>query len=259
LPRYRHGRVLFAGDAAHLVPIFGVRGLNSGIDDAGNLAWKLAAALQGWGDDRLLDSYSEERVFAARENIRQARKSTLFMTPPSAGFALLRDAALSLAVSNDFARPLVNPRQTTSITFPASALQSSDMADWVGGPVPGATLSNFPVRLPGGVDDVHLLDMIGLVPTVVPRAGDAEAVAALAAHAGSGYLRTVLIAPAARPQVDQGVVVLDHRHCAATVLGLRQPGAGYLIRPDLHVAARWQRFDPAAFDETLQRLLGRVR
>jgi 3-(3-hydroxy-phenyl)propionate hydroxylase len=47
LPSYRHGRVLFAGDAAHLVPIFGVRGLNSGLDDAGNLAWKLARVLEG--------------------------------------------------------------------------------------------------------------------------------------------------------------------------------------------------------------------
>ena len=47
LPSYRQGRVLFAGDAAHLVPIFGVRGLNSGLDDAGNLAWKLARVIEG--------------------------------------------------------------------------------------------------------------------------------------------------------------------------------------------------------------------
>ncbi len=51
LDDYRHGRVLFAGDAAHLVPIFGVRGLNSGLDDAGNLAWKLAAVMQHGADD----------------------------------------------------------------------------------------------------------------------------------------------------------------------------------------------------------------
>src|SRR5690606_24331941 len=47
LERYRHGRVLFAGDAAHLVPIFGVRGLNSGFEDAWNLVWKLARAVAG--------------------------------------------------------------------------------------------------------------------------------------------------------------------------------------------------------------------
>ena len=56
LADYRRGRVLFAGDAAHLVPIFGVRGLNSGLDDAGNLARKLAAVLRGEAGDGLLAS-----------------------------------------------------------------------------------------------------------------------------------------------------------------------------------------------------------
>jgi 3-(3-hydroxy-phenyl)propionate hydroxylase len=86
LPDYRKGRVLFAGDAAHLVPIFGVRGLNSGLDDAGNLAWKLAAVLQGRAADALLDSYSVERVHATRENIAYGAKSTEFMAPPNFAF-----------------------------------------------------------------------------------------------------------------------------------------------------------------------------
>lgn len=82
LERYRHGRVLFAGDAAHLVPIFGVRGLNSGLDDAGNLAWKLAWVLRGQAPDSLLDSYSDERVHATRQNLAYGAKSTEFMAPP---------------------------------------------------------------------------------------------------------------------------------------------------------------------------------
>ena len=61
LERYRHGRVLFAGDAAHLVPIFGVRGLNSGFADADNLGWKLAYALRGLADESILDSYDGAR------------------------------------------------------------------------------------------------------------------------------------------------------------------------------------------------------
>ncbi|WP_186146347.1 FAD-dependent monooxygenase, partial [Burkholderia gladioli] len=61
LERYRHGRVLFCGDAAHLVPIFGVRGANSGIDDADNVGWKLAYVIRGLASDALLDSYSDER------------------------------------------------------------------------------------------------------------------------------------------------------------------------------------------------------
>ena len=57
LERYRHGRVMFAGDAAHLLPIFGVRGANSGIDDADNVAWKLAYVIKGLASETLLDSY----------------------------------------------------------------------------------------------------------------------------------------------------------------------------------------------------------
>jgi 4-hydroxyisophthalate hydroxylase len=59
--RYRQGRVLIAGDAAHSHPPYGGFGLNSGLEDATNLGWKLAAVLNGWGADVLLDSYGEER------------------------------------------------------------------------------------------------------------------------------------------------------------------------------------------------------
>jgi 2-polyprenyl-6-methoxyphenol hydroxylase-like FAD-dependent oxidoreductase len=65
--QYRAGRVFIAGDAAHSHPPYGGYGVNSGFEDARNLGWKLAAKLQGWGDDALLDSYDAERrpVFAS--------------------------------------------------------------------------------------------------------------------------------------------------------------------------------------------------
>jgi hypothetical protein len=58
---YRHGRVFIAGDAAHSHPPYGAHGLNTGLEDAVNLGWKLAAVLQGWGGLRLLASYTDER------------------------------------------------------------------------------------------------------------------------------------------------------------------------------------------------------
>ncbi len=225
LPRYRAGRVLFAGDAAHLVPIFGVRGLNSGIDDAGNLAWKLAAVVQGRGGEALLDSYSEERVFAAQENIRQSRKSTLFMTPPSRGFALLREAALSLAATQDFAWPLVNPRQTTAITFPDSRLQTPDDAPWTAGAVPGATLPDL--ALPDGG---HLLDHLRLAPLL-------------------------LLAPEEREVARPGLDALRLDPATAGALGLDRRGF-YLVRPDSHVAARRHALDETVLDAALRRLMG---
>jgi 2-polyprenyl-6-methoxyphenol hydroxylase-like FAD-dependent oxidoreductase len=73
---YRHGRIFIAGDAAHCHPPYGGYGINTGLEDAANLGWKLAAALQGWGGDRLLDTYGEERrpVFqsTARDFIEKA-------------------------------------------------------------------------------------------------------------------------------------------------------------------------------------------
>jgi 3-(3-hydroxy-phenyl)propionate hydroxylase len=130
LPNYRPpeggGRVFFAGDAAHLVPIFGVRGLNSGLDDAGNLAWKLAAVIKnqikGGAANRLLDSYSTERLHATHENLKYGAKSTEFMAPPHHGFRLMREAALRLSTVNPAASSLLNPRQSTPIEYVGSQL-----------------------------------------------------------------------------------------------------------------------------------------
>ena len=248
LDRYRHGRVLLAGDAAHLVPIFGVRGMNSGIEDAGNLAWKLAAVVRGEGGDGLLESYSEERVLAARENIRNARKSTLFMTPPSRGHALMRDAALSLAAAGqEFARALVNPRQSTASSFPESRLQTPEQGEWSAGPPPGAVLPSVPVVLPGGGGTGHAQMLVGPAPTVLLAAGDPAAEShLLAARPG---LRLVRIGPGGEAE--------DRWGRAAALLGLDRPGAGYLLRPDGHVAWRWRRFDPAGLGAALARLLAR--
>jgi 3-(3-hydroxy-phenyl)propionate hydroxylase len=96
MERFRHGRVLFAGDSAHGVSPFGARGANSGVQDADNLAWKLAAVLQGQAPDALLDSYASEREYAADENIRNSTRATDFITPKSEVSRLFRDAVLEL-------------------------------------------------------------------------------------------------------------------------------------------------------------------
>jgi 4-hydroxyisophthalate hydroxylase len=73
---YRKGRIFIAGDAAHSHPPYGGYGINTGMEDAANLGWKLAATLQGWGGERLLDTYGAERrpVFesTARDFIEKA-------------------------------------------------------------------------------------------------------------------------------------------------------------------------------------------
>src|SRR4029079_17260291 len=79
--RFVHGRVIFAGDAAHVVSPFGARGGNAAVADADNLAWKLARVGAGKTPHSLLGHYCSERRAASRENIRQSTRSTDFITP----------------------------------------------------------------------------------------------------------------------------------------------------------------------------------
>ncbi|MFJ7211953.1 FAD-dependent oxidoreductase [Amycolatopsis sp. NPDC098790] len=81
LERYRHGRVLFAGDAAHIHPPLGGQGLNLGVQDAVNLGWKLAATVRGTAPSGLLDSYHDERHPAAARVLRHTAAQRVFTTP----------------------------------------------------------------------------------------------------------------------------------------------------------------------------------
>ncbi|MEG1118428.1 MAG: FAD-dependent monooxygenase, partial [Janthinobacterium sp.] len=162
LEKYRHGPVLFAGDAAHLVPIFGVRGANSGIDDADNLAWKLAYVVKGLAPQALLDSYSDERVYAAHENLRHGTKSTEFMAPPTFAFDLMRTAVLGLAGKHAHVRSLINPRQTSAIAYAQSPLNALESDVFAAGPAPGTVLPECPLALShnGGQKAGYITDLV---------------------------------------------------------------------------------------------------
>jgi 3-(3-hydroxy-phenyl)propionate hydroxylase len=95
--RFVVGRVFFAGDAAHALPPYGSRGMNSGIQDADNLAWKLALVLEGHADHSLLETYHAERYAAARENLAVTESTIRFMVPPSRSRRWARAALLRLA------------------------------------------------------------------------------------------------------------------------------------------------------------------
>ena len=108
MKNFRHGHLLFVGDAAHQVSPFGARGANSGFQDTDDLLWKLALVMKGLAPEALLDSYDADRTYAADENIRNSTRSTDFITPKSAVSKLFRNAALELARTQPFARKLVN-------------------------------------------------------------------------------------------------------------------------------------------------------
>ncbi len=236
LEKYRHGRVLFAGDAAHLVPIFGVRGANSGIDDADNAAWKLAYVIKGLADERLLDSYSSERVAAAHENLSYGTKSTEFMAPPSFAFALMRTAVLSLAEQHPAVRSLINPRQSSAIAYADSPLNAPQGEAWNAGPAPGTVLPECPLTVVrDGVESLrHMTDLLGAGFTIFQfEAGDGGDTALAAVPA-------TLVTITKRRKIDASAPYgWDHTDRLFALYGA-EAGAVYLVRPDGHVAARWQ-------------------
>ena len=103
LRSFRAGRIFFAGDAAHVMAPFGARGMNSGVQDAENLAWKLWGVLEGWAPEALLDTYDAERRAAAAHNLRIVDATMRFMVPPNRARRLLRNALLR---GSQYVRPL---------------------------------------------------------------------------------------------------------------------------------------------------------
>jgi len=255
MQKFRHGRLLFVGDAAHQVSPFGARGANSGIQDTDNLAWKLALVLNGQAPEALLDTYSDERVFAADENIMNSTRSTDFITPKSRVSRTFRDAVLQLAGQHAFARKLVNSgRLSVPSVYADSSLNTAD-ADLFGGDmIPGAPLDDAPVEVDG--EPTWLLDQTGgrfQLLLYVERAADFDS----RLH---DELKTpvpiepllVTAAPGGRP----GLRSLHDVRGRFLERYDALPGSAWLLRPDQHIAARWRRLDPAAVRAALARATG---
>ncbi len=121
LDTFRVGRTIFVGDAAHVVCPFGARGGNNGIQDAGNLGWKLALVVEGSAGEALVDSYHAERHAAAVENLRVTSRTARFLAPRSAAEHRLRRAVVALARTHPFARKLANTgRMAQANDYPPS-------------------------------------------------------------------------------------------------------------------------------------------
>ncbi|MEZ5649013.1 MAG: FAD-dependent oxidoreductase [Burkholderiaceae bacterium] len=232
--RFHHGRVIFAGDAAHQVSPFGARGANSGMQDVDNLGWKLGLVIRGHAPARLLDSYDLERIHGADENILNSTRATDFITPKSRISHVFRNAVLDLAEHHSFARPLVNSgRLSVPCTYDGSPLNGPDALD--GGPARSRVGSSCP---DAPVGDGFLLSRLGndfVLMTIDADAPDSMEVDGMA-------LRTVTLSAA-----DDPSGALAERYLGAA------PRAVYLIRPDQHVAARWPAYDATAVRAALRR------
>lgn len=224
MARFVHGRVVFAGDSAHLVSPFGARGCNGGFADIDNLGWKLDLVLRGRADESLIETYNTEAIATADENILNSTRSTDFLTPKSTASLALRDAVLELAQDYAFARPFVNSgRLSTPVSYPVSSLSTPDCDAWDGGVAPGSPVLDAPH------DGGWLLEQLGDDFTML-------------ALDWTGPL-------------PRGVRLVRAQGLAAERLGL-VPGAAVLVRPDHYVAARWKAATAADVDAALIRAKG---
>ncbi|MCC5964513.1 MAG: FAD-dependent oxidoreductase [Natronohydrobacter sp.] len=233
MEKFRHGRILFAGDAAHQVSPFGARGANSGIQDVDNLAWKLALVQDGTAPESLLDTYDSERVHGADENILNSTRATDFITPKTPISRMFRNAVLTLAEHLPFARTVVNSgRLSVPCTYDGSALNGDDHPAMPARTRPGSPCPDAPL------------------------AGDW-----LLNHLGRGFVLLTINTDAPEQLDAHGVSVARLALEATPELETRYLGdarqAVYLIRPDQHVAARWESFDESAVAAALARAIGK--
>ena len=237
MDEYRHGNVFFAGDAAHQVSPFGARGANGGMQDVDNLGWKLAAVVNGEAGDALLDSYHDERKYGAEENIKNSSRTADFLTPRNPAHTLFRDAVLDLVEDQAFARPLVNSgRLSLPCTYDQSKLNGPDeLPDAPTRTRPGSSCSD------ATLSQGHLLDRLGDVFTLLAiKVNIPETL-----HAAGLDIHVVELA-----EDDDPTGALADRYLGANSAGV------YLIRPDQHVAARWEQFDREAIEKAVRMALG---
>lgn len=254
--RMRCGRVLLAGDAAHLVSPFGARGLNSGVADAENAAWKIAWVGRGWAPEELLESYHDERHAAARENIAVTTATMDFLVPRDAERMRARAEILAAAATDPGARARVDSgRLAEPFWYVDSALTTSDARrPFAGRPArgevppagPGVLVPDAPVRTPAGPGRLRALARDGFLLLTGPLA-DADAVAAAAAGA-PGPVRVLALddldgrtgtVTGALAGAGSGDVAAAGDGAGPTVTAAlaARPDEVWLLRPDAHVAA----------------------
>ena len=248
MERFRHGRVLFTGDAAHGVSPFGARGANSGVQDAENLAWKLRLVVEGKAPDGLLDSYASEREYAADENILNSTRATDFITPKSEVSRTFRDAVLKLSKDCAFARRLVNSgRLSVPATLQDTPLNTPDRDHFAGAMVPGAVAADAPVAREGQAS--WLLSQIGgnfaclLFSDGTPLPD--ETISALRALSQAAVqVQPIVVTPKSMAaDSPSGLTDIEDTQGLLAQRFDATPGTVYLLRPDQHVCARWRRFD----------------
>ncbi len=248
--RFSDGRVFLAGDAAHLYAPFGARGLNSGIADAENLAWKLAFAWHGWAPQPLLDSYHDERAAAAAENLRVTSATMEFLAPQTDELRARRADTLRRALTDPLARSQINSGKlaepywytASPLTTPAGSAAFSTEPGGPRPPVPGVICPDGPCMADG--QRTRLRRLLGRSVVVLTRQA--------AALAG---FRPAIVAALSGPVSAWALDEIDPTGVLAETLAATHDSV-HVVRPDGHLAAVLPNGDPEPLAAALRRAVG---
>ncbi|GAB4386346.1 MAG: hypothetical protein Kow00121_52760 [Elainellaceae cyanobacterium] len=262
---YRQDRVFLAGDAAHIHSPFGGQGMNIGIQDAYNLAWKLALVLHGKAQENLLDTYHEERSPIARYVLRGTQAATQgILVTQNIALRWLRDRLLVPLLSlNFFQRKLAQEASELKMNYRGSSLSDSRFTpganlttyiDWWKAPhagdraLPGKCLS-YPAQTTTNLLQVfhdtksHLLLFAGLTATQ-----DSSSLSSIASNfetrLGDAIKAHIVTVGSEKPDLLNwtGSTLLDPQGTLHKLYGAQQASL-YFIRPDGYVGFRSQPLD----------------
>jgi 3-(3-hydroxy-phenyl)propionate hydroxylase len=239
-------QVFFIGDSAKVVSPFGARGGNTGIADADNLAWKLAAVVQGRAARALLESYHAERHEAAVTNVLVTNRTARFLRPADGAERMFRDATIALAKRHAFARALVNTgRMAVANPYGASPLTDAALRQSI-------SVQNVALQwadgTPACLNDLlrwaqghPLLLLFGKHAGDISAAQIAKLRTLLGGHGVAPAVRIVQVA-ARRTQVAAREAVVDPQSLLMQACGIQPSRAARachwaLVRPDSYLAA----------------------
>ena len=248
--QFLRGRCLLVGDAAHLTSPYGARGMNSGIADAENAAWRLAMAVRGDSEESVVAGYGPERAYAAEENLRITGATARFMCPPTRAARLRRTAILAAARRLSFARRWVDSGQFYEPTTYPRALLGKTPLDGVHADeaVVGRPVADVRVEAADpAVDRLDRLIRRGVVLLGFPGADRSELEEAMTSgldHFANSFPITAVEVVAGTPRPSTDPRYIQVRDVTGQLRGrwLSHPfGVGrgriLVLRPDAHVAA----------------------
>ncbi len=271
VPQYRKGRVLLAGDAAHIHSPAGGQGMNTGIQDSYNLAWKLAFVLRGRAPESLMDTYSSEREPVGRLLLERTDRLFGFAAARGPVARLVRKRLVPTVLARFLSLGVVQRRvlhfvSQLYVRYPDSPLSTEEVrgedgpnAPLAEGPAPGERVPELPIH-GEGISRMHealrgphhtLLLFLGL-DARAPRE-ELLRLARTLESAYAGLLRAWVVA-SGEGEAEPGVLV-DASGQAHRRFGAGKPCA-YLVRPDKHVGFRLRPVEPARLSAELRGRLG---